>query len=85
MLRISMAFPGYLLFFVMLFVPNTYQSFKATLGMLVLEIIAINALIHGRLVLHRTVLLWILFMVTIGSAFIFRGFLNDAPGNVSSG
>jgi hypothetical protein len=80
MLRISMAFPGYLLFFVMLFVPNTYQSFKATLGMLVLEIIAINALIHGRLVLHRTVLLWILFMVTIGSAFIFRGFLNDAPG-----
>jgi hypothetical protein len=75
-----MAFPGYLLFFVMLFVPNTYQPIKAILGLLVLEIIAINALVHGRLFLHRTVMLWTLFMVSIGSAFILRGFLNDAPG-----
>jgi hypothetical protein len=75
-----MAFPGYLLFFIMLFVPNTYQPIKAILGVLVLETIAVNALIHGRLVLHRTILLWTLFMVTVGSAFIFHGFLNDAPG-----
>jgi hypothetical protein len=75
-----MAFPGYLLFFIMLFVPNTYQPIKAIIGMLVLEIIAIDALMHGRLVLHRTILLWTLFMVAVGSAFIFHGFLNDAPG-----
>jgi hypothetical protein len=75
-----MAFPGYLLFFIMLFVPNTYQLIKAMLGMLVLAIIAINTLVYGRLALHRPVLLWTLFMVTIGSAFIFHGLLNNAPG-----
>jgi hypothetical protein len=82
MFRISVALPGYLLFFVMLFVPTTYQPIKALLGVLVLEMIAINALVHGRLSLHRTVLLWTLFMMTIGLAFIFLGVLNDAPGAV---
>jgi hypothetical protein len=75
-----MAFPGYLLFFIMLFVPNTYQPIKAMLGIFVLEIVALSALMYGRLALHRTILLWSLFMVSVGSAFIFRGFLNDAPG-----
>jgi hypothetical protein len=75
-----MAFPGYLLFFSMLFIPSAYQPFKAILGILVLGIIAIDVLIRGRLALHRIVLLWTLFMVTLGSAFIFLGFLNDAPG-----
>jgi len=75
-----MAFAGYLLFFSMLFIPSAYQPIKAVLGAVVLEIIAINALAHGRLALHRLVLLWTFFMVTIGSAYIFYGFLNDAPG-----
>jgi hypothetical protein len=77
-----MALPGYLLFFVMLFVPTTYQPMKAILGVFVLELIAINALVHGRLTLHRTVLLWTLFMMAIGLTFIFLGVLNDAPGAV---
>jgi hypothetical protein len=75
-----MAFPGYVLFFIMLFVPSAYQPIKAVLGAIVLEIIAVDALVHDRLAVHRIVLLWTLFMVTIGSAFIFLGLLNDAPG-----
>jgi hypothetical protein len=74
------AFPGYVLFFVMLFLPSSYQPIKAILGILVLEIIAINALVHDRLTLHYSVCLWTLFMITMGAEFIFIGFLNDAPG-----
>jgi hypothetical protein len=77
-----MAFPGYLLFFSMLFVPSAYQPVKAILGALVLGLIAINTLAQGRLALHCVVLLWTLFMVTVGSAYIFYGLLNDAPGAV---
>ena len=75
-----MTFPGYLLFFIMLFAPSAYQPVKAVLGVIVLEIIVIDALVHNRLAVHPIVLLWTLFMTTVGSGFIFLGLLNDAPG-----
>jgi hypothetical protein len=77
--------PGYFLFFLMLFVPTTYKLLKEGLLPVVLLMIAIPALYSGRLALHRKVLKWTLFVVSLGLAFILWGLFNGAPGALSVG
>jgi hypothetical protein len=79
------AFPGYLLFFIMLFVPTVYQEIKAGLLLLVLGIISIGALRRDHLALHPVILLWTLFQVTVGLAFMLLGLAHGAPGALRMG
>ena len=79
------AFPGYLLFFLMLFVPTVYREVKAGLLLLVLSIISIGALRQDHLALHPVVLLWTLFMATVGLAFMLLGLAHGAPGALRMG
>lgn len=75
------AWPGYFLFFLMLFVPTRYQPVKAVLLALVLSIILMNILAHGgRIRIHKTVLMWTVFYVTLGLMWISIGYLHNAPG-----
>lgn len=78
--------PGYLLFFLMLFVPTTYKYIKVGLLLLVaFFLISSFALRSGRLALHRQVLLWTLFIVTTGIFFILWGLFKGAPGALRMG
>lgn len=76
----TLEIPGYILFFVMLFVPTTYPVIKAGLLAFVLWVICIEALWRGRIALHRTIFLWTLVVITTGLGFIALGLGNDAPG-----
>ena len=80
-------FPGYLLFFLMLVAPTIYQGFKAILLVMVLGGVLFGAIVRngGVVRLHRTILRWALFYVTIGVIFILRGAMNDAPGALRVG
>lgn len=80
-----LAWPAYLLFFMMLFVPTTYQPIKAVLLVMVLLFIGIETLIRDKLHLHINILLWTLFMVTAGLAFIAIGVVNNTPGALRVG
>ena len=79
------AFPGYLLFFIMLFVPTVYQVIKACLLFLVLGMISVGALRRDHLALHPVVLLWTLFMATVGLVFMLLGLAHGAPGALRMG
>jgi hypothetical protein len=79
------AWLAYLLFFLMLFVPTSYQVVKAPMLVLVVLMVAAAALGTGRLRLHRAVLLWTVFMMCVGLAFMIRGLLGDAPGAIRVG
>ncbi|MDH7597617.1 MAG: hypothetical protein QHG98_07785 [Methanothrix sp.] len=72
--------PGYLLFFLMLFVPTTYKLLKLILLLIIFLSIIIITLHRGRLPLHYNVLIWTLFVVSIGLIFIILGLFNGAPG-----
>ena len=75
------AWPGYILFFLMLFVPTRYQPVKAILLALVLSIILTNILMHGgKIRIHKTVLRWTVFYLALGFLWISLGFMHDAPG-----
>lgn len=75
------AWPGYILFFLMLFVPTRYQLIKAILLALVLSIILTNILMHGgKIRIHKTVLSWTVFYFALGLFWISLGFMRDAPG-----
>ena len=80
-----LAWPAYLLFSMMLFVPTTYQPIKAVLLVVVLLIIGIRILMNGRLHIHINVLLWTLLMVFTGLAFITLGAVNNTPGALRVG
>ena len=80
-----MVWPAYLLFFMMLFVPTTYQPIKGVLLAVVLSLIGIGALVRGRLHLHKTILLWTLFMVVTGLLFIMTDVFNNAPSALRVG
>ncbi len=75
-----LAWPAYLLFFMMLFVPTTYQPIKAVLLIVVLMTICIVSLRRGMMYLHMDILRWTLFMMCVGLAFIVLGVVNHAPG-----
>jgi hypothetical protein len=81
------AFPGYLLFFLMLFIPTIHQQFKFFLLLVVLGIIFIRALLskHGVFYLHPIILRWTLFYATIGLFFMLVGSINSAPGALRVG
>ena len=74
---------GYVLFFMMLVVPSTYQELKAGLLLAVL-CVAFFALIQGHLALHPSVLGLTLFYMALGTFFIFMGSLRAAPGALAS-
>ena len=76
---------GYLLFFMMLFLPAAYQPIKAVLLALVLAAIAVQALAHRGLPLHRSIFIWTLFTVATSLAFMLRGAVNGAPGAMQVG
>ena len=71
---------AYTLFFLMLFVPLTYQPIRTVFLGLTLEIIIISTLMQGRLFLHRTILLWTLLIVSAGLVFVLVGIINHTPG-----
>ena len=75
------AWPGYILFFLMLFVPTRYQPVKAILLALVLSIILTSILMHdGKIQIHKTVLMWTVFYLALGFFWISLGFIREAPG-----
>lgn len=80
-----LAWPAYVLFFMMLFVPTSYQPIKSILLVMVVTIIGVTALVRGRLHLHMNVLLWTLFMVVTGLAFMALGVVNNASGALRVG
>lgn len=71
---------GYALFFAMLFVPVTYRSLKGGLLALTLAGIVGTALVTGRVLLDRRVLLMALGFAAIGVFFVLRGYVEGAPG-----
>jgi hypothetical protein len=79
------ALPGYVLFFMMLFVPTAYQEVKACLLLLVVGMISVGVLQRDRLTLHPVVLLWVLFLATVGLAFMLLGLANGTPGALRVG
>ncbi|HHV75500.1 MAG TPA: hypothetical protein GXX41_12875 [Thermoanaerobacterium sp.] len=83
--RTLFALPGYILFFMMLFVPTVYQPIKAVLLALVLTVICLSALIKKKISLHPLILLWILFITSVGLFFILRGLIYGAPGALRVG
>src|SRR6476661_2082841 len=76
---------GYALFFLMLFVPTTYQTLKAPVLAALAAVIAAGALARGRVRLHPAVLLWTVFLVCVGLAFMIRGLIGGAPGALRVG
>ena len=80
-------FPGYLLFFLMLFIPTIHQQLKLFLLFVVLDIILIRVLFskHGVFYLHPIVLGWTLFYATVGLFFMLVGCINSAPGALRVG
>lgn len=76
---------AYLLFFMMLFVPTTYQQIKAPLLGVVLLAVAFSTLWKRRLHVHKSIGMWTLFMVTTGLVFMTLGVINNAPGALRVG
>ncbi len=76
---------GFILFFLMLFVPTSYQVVKAPMLVVLVLLVAAGSLVRGRLRLHPTVLLWTVFMMCVGLAFMIRGMMAGAPGALRVG
>jgi hypothetical protein len=74
------ALPGYLLFFLMMFVPTSYQIIKAPLLLLSVGAVAFAALRRGWLPLHMSIVRILLVNVAAGLFFIGIGLVNGAPG-----
>jgi hypothetical protein len=79
------AWLGFLLFFLMLFVPTAYQVVKAPMLVVLVLLVAAGALARGRLRLDPTVLLWTVFLMCVGLAFMIRGMMAGAPGALRVG
>jgi hypothetical protein len=76
---------GFVLFFLLLFVPTAYTPLKGALLALVLAAVVGRALLQGHLPVHRTIVFLTLLYVAIGLAFMFRGLVNGAPGALRMG
>ena len=76
---------GYALFFLMLFVPTTYQPVKGVLLAVLVLGVATDALARGRLRLHPVVGFWTLLLVTVGMGFMLLGLMRQAPGAIRVG
>lgn len=72
---------GMLLMVLMVFTPVTHNVVKLALaGILLLAIVAGICARGGRLAMHPHVMLWFLYYIGIGTFFVLRGILLDAPG-----
>jgi hypothetical protein len=71
---------GYVLFFLMLCLPTSYQPLKGALLAFVLAGIVTSALATGRLGLDRRVLIAAIAYAALGAFFILRGHAAGAPG-----
>lgn len=77
---------GMMLFFLMLFVPTTYQPIKAALLAVILSAILIGGLWQrSNFRLHRSIVLWTLILVTTGAVFMLVGAVGAAPGALRVG
>lgn len=79
------AWLGYVLFFLMLFVPTTYQVVKAPMLVVLVLLVTAGALVRGRWRLHPTVLLWTVLLMGVGLFFMIRGMMAGAPGALRVG
>ena len=78
----EMTIPAYVLFFLMVTVPTSYKPVKVLLSVIVLGIVIGEIFAKHRIVLHRPILLWTLFISTAGLGFIFWGLSNGAVGDI---
>lgn len=67
---------GYVLFFLMLFVPTTYQTLKSVLLAVVITSIVLTMLLTGEVRLHPPVVLLTLFFSGLGAFFVWWGIAN---------
>ena len=71
---------GYALFFLMVFVPTSYQGLKAVLLAVVLAGICAGVAGRGRLPLDQRLLLMSVAFAGVGAFFVLRGLALGAPG-----
>jgi hypothetical protein len=76
----ALRWTGYTLFFLMVFVPTSYQGLKAVLLALVLAGICADVAGRGRLPLDRRLLLMSIAFAGVGAFFVLRGLAFGAPG-----
>lgn len=77
-----LAFAGFLLFFLMLFVPTVYQGVKAVLLGGLLFGIFVSTLNGARFRIHRQVFFLFIFYSSMGMAYVLYGYLNGNPGAI---
>lgn len=77
-----LALAGFLLFFLMLFVPTTYKEVKAVLLGGLLFGIFVGAINGARFRIHRQVFILFLFYSCMGMAYVLYGYLNGNPGAI---
>jgi hypothetical protein len=80
---VAVRLTGLALFFLMLFVPTTYQQVKAVLLAVVLAGIAADVIVRSRVRVHAHVLVAALGYAALGAFFVLRGYLAGAPGALS--
>ncbi|MEZ5420020.1 MAG: hypothetical protein R2708_22135 [Vicinamibacterales bacterium] len=80
----ALRWTGYVLFFLMLVVPTTYQPIKGVLLATVLGGIAVGMLRRGRTGLHRHVVMLAAAFAALGLAYVLRGYVRGAPGALST-
>ncbi|PEN43548.1 hypothetical protein CN540_31255 [Bacillus toyonensis] len=78
-------YPGYILFFLMLFAPISYKSIKVVFIIIVLAVILISIALKktSRIPLHKTVLALTFFYTCIGLFFTLIGSFKGAPGAIA--
>ncbi|SCX77342.1 O-antigen ligase family protein [Alkaliphilus peptidifermentans] len=72
--------PGLLLFFMMLFVPTSYQSLKGIILALTIGLILIGTFKRKKVALAPQTLFWVLTWVCSGLFFMLVGSVNNNPG-----
>lgn len=75
---------GFLLFFLQLVVPTTYDLATTILLVLVLWMAGMAIVWSGKTGLHRSVLLWFCLFVAVGTFYLAYGVLRNNPGALPS-
>ena len=73
-------FPAYLLFFLMLFVPTTYQPIKGAIIVVVLAGILLDVFLSKRFAVHKSILAITVVMSLTGLIFVNIGMVHRNPG-----
>jgi hypothetical protein len=77
--------PGYLLFFLMLFLPTSYRSPKAALLGVTLLMVLAKIMIERRVRVQPAIMALTLLFAIVGSFFILIGLFDGAPGALRAG